>query len=362
MIQTYKTVFAQRDTFTLSQSASALDKIMSNDAFAALPTAQRDTARSAINAVLGSAAVINVRSVTGGVSGAVVLLIETSDRRFVLRIEGPASPLRNPHQYVSMRIAAEAGIAPRVHYLDVDDRVVMMDFIEDRPLETYPGGHQGLAQAIGAMLRKLQALPPFPGFVDYPDLVDRLWTHVCKTGLFAHGLLDAASQRLITIRNAYAVHTEKYVSSHNDFLPRNVLFDGKRLWLIDWENGYRNDPFVDLATALDNFAPTLELEEVLMHAWLGQAPDRLLRERLVLVRSLTRLFYAGVLFSASASARHAKPDPDLSAPSSAEFERAIRTGRLKAETPETSHALGKMFLASFLSGGVPPGLPPMYMR
>ena len=335
---------------------------MSNDAFAALPTAQRDTARSAIDAVLGSAAVINVRSVTGGVSGAVVLLIETSDRRFVLRIEGPASPLRNPHQYVSMRIAAEAGIAPRVHYLNVDDRVVMMDFIEDRPLETYPGGHQGLAQAIGAMLRKLQGLPPFPGFMDYPDLVNRLWTHVCKTGLFAHGILDAASQRLTKIRNAYAVHTEKYVSSHNDFLPRNVLFDGKRLWLIDWENGYRNDPLVDLATALDNFAPSLELEEVLMHAWLGQAPDRLLRERLVLVRSLTRLFYAGVLFSASASAPRAKPDPDLSAPSSAEFERAIRAGRLKAETVETSHALGKMFLASFLSGGVPPGLPPMYMR
>jgi hypothetical protein len=48
-------------------------------------------------------------SVTGGVSGAVVLLIETNGRRFVLRIEGPASPLRNPHQYVSMRIAADAG-------------------------------------------------------------------------------------------------------------------------------------------------------------------------------------------------------------------------------------------------------------
>lgn len=335
---------------------------MSNDAFAVLPTAQRDTARSAINTVLGSAAVINVRSMTGGVSGAVVLLIETGDRRFVLRMEGPASPLRNPHQYVSMSIAAEAGIAPRVQYLDVDDRVVMMDFIEDKPLETYPGGQQGLAQAIGAMLQKLQALPPFPGFVGYPDLVDRLWTHVCKTGLFAHGLLDQASQRLVTICNAYAVHTEKYVSSHNDFLPRNVLFDGKRLWLIDWENGYRNDPLVDLATALDNFAPSLELEEVLMRAWLGQAPDRFLRERLVLVRSLTRLFYAGVLFSASALAPHAKPDLDLSAPSSAEFERAIRAGRLTAQTAETSHVLGKMFLASFLSGEVPPGLPPMYMR
>ncbi len=335
---------------------------MRNEPFAALPTAQRDAACSAISAVLGSAAMVNVRPVAGGVSGAVVLLIETGDRRFVLRMEGPASPLRNPHQYVSMRIAAEAGIAPRIHYLNADDRVVMMDFIEDRPFETYPGGRQGLAQATGAMLKKLQDLPLFPCFMDYPDLVDRLWTHVCKTGLFADGLLDAASQRLIDIRKAYALDAEKHVSSHNDVLPRNLLFDGKRLWLVDWENGCRNDPLVDLATALDNFAPSLELEETLLRAWLGRTPDRLLRDRLVLVRSLTRLYYAGVLFSASASAAHAKPDPDLSAPTSAEFERAIRSGRLKAGTAETTHVLGKMFLASFLSGGVPPGLPPMYMR
>jgi tRNA A-37 threonylcarbamoyl transferase component Bud32 len=307
---------------------------MSSDALLAVPRTHRDTARSAIHAVLGSAA-INVRAVPGGVSGAVVLRIETGDHRFVLRMEGPASRLRNPHQYVSMRIAAEAGIAPPIHYLDVDAGVVMMDYIADRPLESYPGGFQGLAQATGAMLRKLQALPPF---------------------------LDVASQRLAKIRDAYGTETENHVSSHNDFLPRNLLFDGQRLWLIDWENGYRNDPLVDLATALDNFAPSLELEEILMQAWLGQAPDRRLRERLAVVRSLTRLFYAGVLFSAAAAVPPAKPDGDLSALSCADFERAIRTGRLKAETAETSHALGKMFLASFLTDAKPPGLPPLYMR
>jgi hypothetical protein len=72
---------------------------MSNDPFAALPAAQRHTANSAIKAVLGAAAIATVRPITGGVSGAFVFLIEASGRRFVLRTEGPASPLRNPHQY-----------------------------------------------------------------------------------------------------------------------------------------------------------------------------------------------------------------------------------------------------------------------
>jgi len=335
---------------------------MADNSFATLSAEQRHRAHQAINSVLGVATVATVRPMTGGVSGAFVFLVEAGGWRFVLRIEGPASPLRNPHQYLSMRIAAEEGIAPRLHYLDVDDRVVMMDFIEDRPLEAYPGGDPELARAIGAMVKKLQTAPLFPSFVHYPDIVSRLWTHVCKTGLFVDGLLDAASRRLVQIRETYAPQAEQYVSSHNDVLPRNVLFDGKRLWLIDWESAYRNDPLVDLATALDNFAPSPDLEEVLLLAWLGHEPDDLLRSRLALVRALTRLYYAGVLFSASALAPRARPDSSLLAPTSAEFEQAIRNRRLLAGTSEAGHILGKMYLASFLSGAAPPGLPPMYMR
>jgi aminoglycoside phosphotransferase (APT) family kinase protein len=341
--------------------ADAVRREMRDDAFAALSASQREAAHAAIATVLGPTASVNVRPVTGGVSGAAVLLIEAGGRRFVLRMEGPEGPLRNPHQYVSMRIA-EAGIAPRIHYLNAGQRIVMMDFIEDRPLEAFPGGRNGLARALGAMLPKLRALPLFPRFMDYPGLVARLWTHVCKTGLFADGALDAASRRLADICKAYALDPEKYLSSHNDILPRNVLFDGERLWLIDWENSFRNDPLVDLATALDNFAPSPELEEVLLAASLGRAPDGTLRDRLALMRSLTRLFYAGVLFSASATAPRTRPDSDLSAPTAAEFERAIRDGRLSAGTSQTTHVLGKMYLASFLSGAPPPGLPPMYMR
>jgi predicted Ser/Thr protein kinase len=332
------------------------------DPFAALSAAQRHAVLQATTSVLGVAARPGIRSLTGGVSGAFVFLIEANGRRFVLRIEGPESPLRNPHQYLSMSIAAEEGIAPRLHHLDVNNRVVIMDFIEDRPLETYPDGSSGLARAIGAMLKKQQNAPLFPYFMDYPDIVSRLWTHVCKTGLFVDGLLDEASGRMVKIRETYDPRAKNFVSSHNDVLPRNILFDGERLWLIDWESAYRNDPLVDVATALDNFARSPELEEALLLAWLGDEPDRPLRDRLAQVRALTRLYYAGVLFSASALAPRDKPDDSLLAPSSAQFEQAIRERRLIAGTAETSHVLGKMFLASFLSGSVPPGLPPMYMR
>jgi len=34
------------------------------------------------------------------------------------------------------------------------------------------------------------------------------------------------------------------VSSHNDlFKPDNIVFDGQRLWLVDWETAFLNDRY-----------------------------------------------------------------------------------------------------------------------
>ena len=107
---------------------------------------------------------------------------------------------------------------------------------------------------------------------------------------------------------------------------------------------------------LDSLAPSPELEDVLLRAWLGRAPDEVLRARLELVRAFTRLYYAGVLLSASAAAAWVTRDTDLSAPTLQAFQRAIHEGQLKPGAPETKHILGKMFLASFLSGVAPPDL------
>lgn len=273
-----------------------------------------------------------------------------------MRVEGEPSPLRNPYQYESMRIAANAGIAPPIRYLDEARRVAVMDYIEPRPLRTYPGGLPGLMSALGELLRCLQSAPAFPHFVAYPDIVARLFAHVRRTGLFAAGLLDPHVERLERISAAYIAGATTLVSSHNDPTLRNTLFDGKRLWLIDWESAYRNDPLVDVSIVLDSLTSPPELKDVLLRSWLGRAPDADLRDRLGVVSALTRLYFAGVLLSASATASRARPDTDLSAPTTEEFETAIRQGRLRPGTPASRHVMGKMFLASFSLGISPPGL------
>lgn len=329
--------------------------MMSKDGFDGFSAAQREPVRSALVASFGSAPLGAMTRITGGASGASTFKVEVGGRYFLLRIEGQPSPLRNPHQYVSLRIAAKAGIAPSIHYIDETARVAVMDYIEQHPLQSYPGGQRALAQAFGELLSRVQAMPMFPYFVNYPDIVARLFAHVCRTGLFAAGVLDRYVEKLELLRQAYNLGATGLVSSHNDSIPSNILFDGVRLWLIDWESAYCNDRLVDVAIALDNLARSRELENVLLEAWLGRSPDESLRARLEVVRALTRLYYAGVLLSASAAASWLSGDVDLSVPTIADFEKAIRAGRLKPGAPETKHILGKMFLDSFFSGVLPPG-------
>jgi aminoglycoside phosphotransferase (APT) family kinase protein len=328
---------------------------MSEDPFAAFSPERREVVRAALVDVFGAFPTGAIAPIAGGASTASTFRVEAGGRKYLLRVEGTPSPLRNPHQYASMQIAAGAGIAPKVRYVDETARVAVIDFIEARPLSTYPGGAHALVQALGALLARLQSAPIFPLFVTYPDIVARLFAHVRRTGLFAAAVLDPHVERLERVREAFVDGSSELVSSHNDAIPNNILFDGKRLWLIDWESAYRNDALIDVAIVLDSVVRSPELEDVLLAAWVGGVPDEAMRARLELARALTRLYYAGVLLSASAAASWITGDTDLAVPTQLTLERAIRNGRLRQGAPETKHILGKMFLASFLSGGPTPG-------
>jgi aminoglycoside phosphotransferase (APT) family kinase protein len=161
-------------------------------------------------------------------------------------------------------------------------------------------------------------------------------------------LLDRHQEGFERIRQAYPWNDGALVSSHNDPHPGNILFDGKRLWLIDWETAYRNDPLVDVAIFTLYLAGSPDLEELLLQSWLGRAPDRALRARLVLMRQLVRLFY-GCAASLHAAAPGVVPETDLTALTPAEFRAAVDEGRLVLGTPETQRIGGKVALATFLA-------------
>src|SRR5207244_2253071 len=73
-------------------------------------------------------------------------------------------------------------------------------------------------------------------------------------------------------------------SSHNDLNPGNMLYDGTRLWFVDWAVASANDPFGDPACLANAAGAGEEEEAVLLAAWLGRAPDRREAARFHLMR------------------------------------------------------------------------------
>jgi Ser/Thr protein kinase RdoA (MazF antagonist) len=190
---------------------------------------------------------------------------------------------------------------------------------------------------------------------DYPAMIGGMLAALGQSDLFAPGLLGPHAEGLARIRAALPWATSSLVSSHNDPNPRNILFDGERLWLIDWELAFRNDPLVDVAILTTELAATPELEDILLEAAFGRAPDRRLRSRLKVIRLLTRLFYGCIVLESLAATPQPTRGASLAALTPDEFRAATADGRLASGAPETAYAFGKMSLAAFLDGLAAPG-------
>jgi phosphotransferase family enzyme len=322
-----------------------------HDRLAPVPAEYRQTVATALATAFGPEGLSSLIPLRGGASGALLYQADIADRQFVVRVETRlGSPFRIPHQYVCMQAASDAGIAPPLRFLDADAGVSVMDCVTKQPLTAFPGGPLALTRELGFLMRRLQETAVFPQFRDYRFILERLLGVLQRPGFFAPGLLDAHAAAFNRIREAYPWGASALVSAHNDPNPQNILFDGERLWLIDWETAYANDALTDVAILADNFAATPELEDSLLSAWLGASPDRRTRARLHLMRQLTRLYYAGMILSMFAGTPRPEPDTDLTAPTPDAFRAAIAEGRIKAASPELLYTLGKIVLARFLAG------------
>jgi aminoglycoside phosphotransferase (APT) family kinase protein len=319
--------------------------------FESIPAARRDAARAALETVFGATPLSSLQPITTGAS-ALIYRIEAGGRPHLLRLESPLrDTVRDPQRsYLCMRMAAEAGIAPPLLHADADAGVAIMAFVAGCPLADYPAGAGALAAALGALTARLQATPAFPAVTGYRAILAGMFDRLVEAGLYGDGLLAPHRDGFERVCDAYPWDASAAVSSHNDPHPGNILFDGTRLWLIDWETAYRNDPVVDVAVMTLYIAASPETQEALVRSWLGRPSDPMLRARLVLMRQLVRLFYGLANGLHAAAARPGLIETDLAAPTPAAFRAAIDRGRLIPNSIEAQRLGGKVALRTFIEG------------
>ena len=198
--------------------------------------------------------------------------------------------------YTSMKAAAEAGLAPRVWYTNIEDKISITDFVQAEPLPI----PEALVR-LPALLRTLHALPPFGRVPFNPTCTFLIGKGPTLDGYLqkfqAANLLPKAESEEFFARYAelaavYPHDDGEMVSSHNDlFKPDNILFDGQRVWLVDWEAAFRNDRYADLAVVANQVVANDEEEMDYLQKYFGAAPDPYQLARFHLMQQIAHLFY-----------------------------------------------------------------------
>ena len=196
-----------------------------------------------------------------------------------------------------MQAAADAGLAPRVRYANSEDRISITDFVEAVPLPATDA-----LVRIPAALRTLHALPPFPG-----SPFNTTCTFLLNKGPALDGFLqkfrassilpeDETEELLARYQQVAAVYSRldsDLAPGHNDlFKPDNMLFDGNRLWLVDWEAAFQNDRYADLAVVANMIVTNESEERIYLQEYFGEPPDEYQSARFYLMRQLAHMFYA----------------------------------------------------------------------
>lgn len=277
-----------------------------------------------LNAAFGVAEPDSIVALSGGLSGAGVFRIRVGGIAYLLRLDQARDGFREPARaYACMQIAAEGLLAPRLRYADAADGVAIMDFIDERPLLLeYRGSRDQLVVEAAQTVRALHAGPPFPPLVDYLDGIDALIDQFQARGLVAPAAMAEVLERYRQLRGRYRTDPLDLVASHNDLNPRNILYDGARLWLVDWESAFLADRFVDLACIANLFAHSPAQEDLLLATYFGRVEPRH-AARLYLMRQVNHLFY-GLVMAGAVGARPTADD--LSGPSLAQLHEALSLG------------------------------------
>ncbi len=212
----------------------------------------------------------------GGLTRAKLYAFDFEGKKYVLRFLAlsPSHSEEMRHNEIqALNIGNKLGIAPGSVFSDQHAVLMVMPFIQGRPLQ-HPDGEQ-LSQ-LGAKIRKLHEYSD-----SYPtrySLKDRIGLHYQKGIKAGVAYPTGFAQEVENILNKSS--SRSLVPSHGDLNPSNILIDDSsgEIQLIDWTTATREDPFFDLSffSLLSNLSPPQE--EVFLEAYFGRKPSAKERE------------------------------------------------------------------------------------
>lgn len=288
-----------------------------------IPENKKNIVEHALQVTFGTTELEDIRELTAGLSTALVFRIVVGGKPYLLRIITRTDAMADPTlEYNCMKAAAEAGIAPKVWYANVEDRIAIIDFVDAKPFPM-----EEAKTKLPALLSRLHALPPFPFRINYLDKIGEFIEKFRADKLMPDDITAKLFDFYTRVKDSYPRNAEDMVGCHNDLKPENTLFDGERLWLVDWEAAFLNDRYLDLSIMANFLVKNEGDEKIYLEAYFGQKATEYQHARFFLMRQILHLFYF-VVFTIVGKTSDKSIDPDMPVPAFREFHDLIWTGKL----------------------------------
>jgi thiamine kinase-like enzyme len=219
-------------------------------------------------------------------------LVEDSGRRFVVRIgdDIPVHHVFRRTELAAQRAAHAAGLAPEI--LHVEPGALVMAWIDGRTLTPEDVRAPAMLARIVPLLRRCHhevgrhLAGPAPLFWVFHVVRD-----YARTLEASGSRMTAELPRLMAIadRLEEAVGAVRLVFGHNDLLAANLLDDGRRLWLLDWEYAGYNSALFDLGGLASNNELSAGQEESLLETYFASPVTDALRRRYAAMKAASLL-------------------------------------------------------------------------
>ena len=176
--------------------------------------------------------------------------IDTGDARYCLRIATSDGCGRDrEHERSAAVIAADAGIGPPVVFCAPAEGLLLTAFLDHHPMGTERfATDPGAIERAAEVLRRLhRSEAGFTARIDPLTTLRGDLEQLRRLAAPAPATLRAAVREAAAIGDALALAATVPVPCHGDPVAANLLDDGCRMWLVDWEFAALGDAAWDLA-------------------------------------------------------------------------------------------------------------------
>lgn len=210
-----------------------------------------------------------------------------STERHVLRLAGNDTHLlgiSRELEHAATVAAAGVGVGPEVTAFLRPEGYLVTRFIVGGPVAPEAMHDPATIARVADSLRRVHGGPPVPGLFVPLRIAEMYGALARARGVTlpeAYAAADAVGRR---VERACLAHPIGLAPCHNDLLNANLIDDGARIRIVDWEYAGMGDPWFDLGNLSINHELTPDEDRHLVTAWLGREPSPAEAARVTLMR------------------------------------------------------------------------------